>query len=92
MLRGRAFTDQDNAAAPRVVIINQAMAKRYWPNGDPLADRITIGGGLGPRMELVGHQIVGIVGDVRDAAPEPRSAARSCTFRGRRCPTRTAQT
>ena len=51
-----------------MVIINQAMAKRYWANGDPLADRLTVGGGLGPRMELIGHQIIGIVGDVRDAA------------------------
>jgi putative ABC transport system permease protein len=68
VIRGRAFTDQDNAAAPKVVIINQAMAKRYWANGDPLADRLTVGGGLGPRMGLVGHQIVGIVGDVRDGA------------------------
>ena len=50
------------------MIINQAMAKRYWANSDPLADRLTVGGGLGPRMGLVGHQIVGIVGDVRDAA------------------------
>src|SRR5205823_9375791 len=55
--------------------INQTMAKRYWPTGDPLADRITIGRGLGVRMELVGRQIVGIVGDVRDGGlnrdPQP---------------------
>jgi len=58
-----------------VAIINQAMAKRFWPNGDPLADRISIGKGLGPRMELVGRQIVGIAGDVRDGGlnrdPQP---------------------
>jgi putative ABC transport system permease protein len=63
VIRGRAFTDQDNAAAPKVVIINQAMAKRYCANGDPLADRLTVGGGLGPRMGLVGHQIVGTAAD-----------------------------
>jgi putative ABC transport system permease protein len=66
ILRGRAFTDQDAGGTPGVAIINQAMAKRYWPAGDPLADRITIGRGLGPRMELAGRQIVGIAGDVRD--------------------------
>ena len=75
MLRGRAFTDQDAGGAPVVAIINQAMAKRYWPTGDPLADRITIGRGLGPRMELAGRQIVGIAGDARDAGlnrdPQP---------------------
>jgi putative ABC transport system permease protein len=75
ILRGRAFTDQDTGGAPGVAIINQAMAKRYWPSGDPLADRITIGKGLGPRMELAGRQIVGIAGDVRDGGlnrdPQP---------------------
>jgi len=75
ILRGRAFTDQDTGGAPGVAIINNAMAKRFWPNGDPLADRITIGKGLGPRMELAGRQIVGIAGDVRDGGlnrePQP---------------------
>jgi len=75
ILRGRAFTDQDAGGTPGVAIINQAMAKRYWPTGDPLADRITIGRGLGPRMELAGRQIVGIAGDVRDGGlnrdPQP---------------------
>src|SRR5207247_6048875 len=66
IVRGRAFTDQDAGGAPGVAIINQAMARRYWPTGDPLADRITIGRGLGPRMELVGRQIVGLAGVVRD--------------------------
>ena len=75
ILRGRAFTDQDTGGSPGVAIINNAMAKRFWPNGDPLADRITIGKGLGPRMELAGRQIVGIAGDVRDGGlnrdPQP---------------------
>ncbi len=75
IVRGRAFTDRDAGGAPGVAIINQAMAKRFWPTGDPLADRITIGKGLGPRMELVGRQIVGIAGDVRDGGlnrdPQP---------------------
>jgi putative ABC transport system permease protein len=75
IVRGRAFTDQDVGGAPGVAIINQAMAKRFWPNGNPLADRISIGKGLGPRMELVGRQIVGIAGDVRDGGlnrdPQP---------------------
>ena len=75
ILRGRAFTDQDTGGSPGVAIINNAMAKRFWPNGDPLAARITIGKGLGPRMELAGRQIVGIAGDVRDGGlnrdPQP---------------------
>lgn len=66
VLRGRAFTEQDNGSGPGVVIINQAMARRYWPNGDPLKDRIRIGAG-GPAFDEPPRQIVGIVGDTRDA-------------------------
>jgi putative ABC transport system permease protein len=65
LLRGRAFTEQDDSAAPGVVIINQAMARRYWSKGDPLSDRIQIGAG-GAFAEPP-RQIVGIVGDTRDA-------------------------
>jgi predicted permease len=66
LLRGRAFTDQDHSAAPGVVIINQAMARRYWSKGDPLTDRIQIGAG-GPAFAESPRQIIGVVGDTRDA-------------------------
>jgi putative ABC transport system permease protein len=65
ILRGRAFTDRDDGGAPGVVIINQTMAKQFWPDGDPLADRITIAKGVGPQFDEPPRQIVGIVGDVR---------------------------
>jgi len=66
LVRGRAFTEQDDSAAPGVIIINQAMARQYWPNGDPLKDRIQIGAG-GPPLEAGPRDIIGIVGDTRDA-------------------------
>jgi putative ABC transport system permease protein len=66
LLRGRAFTEHDDSAAPGVIIINQAMARQYWPNGDPLKDRIQIGAG-GPPLEAGPRDIIGIVGDTRDA-------------------------
>jgi putative ABC transport system permease protein len=66
LLRGRAFTEQDDSAAPGVVIINHAMARQYWSKGDPLRDRIQIGAG-GPAFAEPPRQIVGIVGDTRDA-------------------------
>jgi putative ABC transport system permease protein len=67
ILRGRDFTAQDGASAPRVVIINNTMAKKYWPNQDPLGQQIVIGKGIGPNFEDVPRQIIGIVGDTRDA-------------------------
>jgi putative ABC transport system permease protein len=78
MLRGRSFTDQDNGAGPPVAIINQAMAKKFWPDGaDPLRDRLTIGKGV--MKEFSGEsprQIIGIVGDIRHGAmnENPQSA------------------
>jgi predicted permease len=75
VLRGRAFTDRDIEGAPGVVIINQAMARKYWSTGDPLADRIVIGKDTGPQFAEPARQIVGIVSEVRDAGlnrePQP---------------------
>jgi putative ABC transport system permease protein len=69
LLRGRNFTRQDDAAAPAVAIINEAMARRYWPGIDPLKDRILIGAGAGPAFTDVPRQVIGIVGDTRDGGP-----------------------
>jgi putative ABC transport system permease protein len=68
LVRGRAFTEQDTAGAAGVAIINQAMARQYWPDASPIGERITIGRGLGPGMEEGPREIVGVVGDVRDGA------------------------
>src|SRR5271156_4170488 len=69
LLRGRSFTEQDDGAAPGVVMINEAMARHYWPKGDPLKDRIQIGPGAGPAFAEGPRQIVGIVGDTHDRGP-----------------------
>jgi putative ABC transport system permease protein len=69
LLRGRSFTKQDKAPAPGVAIINQAMARHYWPNSDPLKDRILIGAGAGPAFAEDPRQIVGVVGDTHDRGP-----------------------
>jgi putative ABC transport system permease protein len=66
LLRGRIFTDLDTAAAPHVVIINEAMAKQYWKKGNPVGQQILIGKGVGPEFNEAPREIVGIVGDVRD--------------------------
>ena len=73
ILRGRDFTVRDDGGAAPVVIINQAMARQFWPKGDPLADRLIIGKGVGPEFEEPARQIVGIVGDTRDGGLESQS-------------------
>ena len=64
--RGRIFDDRDTGGSARVVVINAAFAKKYWPNADPIGQQITIGKGLGPEFEDPTRQVVGIVGDVRE--------------------------
>jgi putative ABC transport system permease protein len=65
ILRGRNFTEHDDGSAPGAVIINQAMAQKYWPNGNPLNDRLLIGANMGPVFMEPPRQIVGIAGDMR---------------------------
>jgi putative ABC transport system permease protein len=60
LLKGRFFTEADTADAPRVVIINQALAKKYWPNEEALGKRITFDE-TNPKWLT----IVGVVGDIK---------------------------
>jgi putative ABC transport system permease protein len=66
ILRGRNFTDRDNGSAPGVVIINEAMARQFWPKADPLNDRVVIGPGMGPVFAEPPRQVIGVVGNTRD--------------------------
>jgi predicted permease len=75
LVAGRLFSDRDSIEAPAVVIINQAMADRWWPGASAIGQRITLGRGIGGVWEEPSREIVGIVGNVRDAAldrePQP---------------------
>jgi putative ABC transport system permease protein len=66
LIRGREFTDLDDGAAPSVAIINESFAKQYWPKGNPIGERITIGKGMGPDFAEPPREVIGIVADVRD--------------------------
>ena len=68
LLRGRVFTRADRGDAPAVAVINRAMARQFWPDSDPLNERLVIGRGLGQNFEEPPRQVVGIVGDVHDDA------------------------
>ena len=59
MFKGRLFNERDSSTAPGVVIINQALARRYFPNEDPLGKRLGFGGGP------FWCEVIGVVGDVR---------------------------
>src|SRR5215469_2136702 len=60
LLSGREFADTDNDKSPAVVIINQAMQRRFWPSETPIGKRISFDDGK------TWSQIAGVVGDVRD--------------------------
>jgi len=66
LMKGRFFDLRDSGNSQWVLIVNQAFANKYWPKGDPIGQRITIGKGLGPGFEEPTRQIVGIVGNVRE--------------------------
>ena len=74
LLRGRFFSESDNGQAQGVVIINDALAKKYWPNEDALGKRITFSDPSKPDPKWL--TIVGIVRSIRhrgldfDPAPE----------------------
>ncbi|HUQ84618.1 MAG TPA: ABC transporter permease [Gemmatimonadaceae bacterium] len=68
--RGRAFAATDRADSPPVVVVNESLARLYWPGANPVGSRISFVGAAGPWLE-----IVGVVGDTRsnaaDQAPAP---------------------
>jgi putative ABC transport system permease protein len=67
ILRGRNFTSGDSANAPKVVLISETMARRFWPNRDPVGHSLQI--------EKKDYEIIGVVEDVKinriHESPEP---------------------
>jgi len=60
VVAGRAFTDQDTEQTPKVLIVNESMARQLWPGESPVGKRITIW-----RDEKFPREIVGVVGDTK---------------------------
>jgi len=67
-LRGRDFTERDDASAPKVAIINETMARLYWPNQDAIGKRI--------RTDFPQNPVVEIIGVVRDSKDNMANEAR----------------
>jgi predicted permease len=63
LISGRLLREQESA---RVVLINQAMARKFWPGQNPIGQTLFIGPGLGPSYQIGLTEIVGVVGDVRE--------------------------
>jgi putative ABC transport system permease protein len=64
LLSGRLFTERDTAAAPQVLIVNESLARRYFPGQNPLGKELSLDSKrAGSKSQ---RQIVGVVADVRD--------------------------
>ncbi len=94
LLKGRFFDAHDTADAPGVVIVNEALVRREWPNENPIGQRITTSVRfIGPMGAVLlppsaRYEIVGVVADVKNASltatPEPAIyfSFRQFSFRG----------
>ena len=68
LLEGRDFTDGDDMGSPQVMIVNRALAKRFFHGQDPIGQHLRPYAGNGSHDPLPFRQIVGVVGNVRDSA------------------------
>jgi predicted permease len=64
LVRGRLITEDDDASRPNVVVINEALAKKYFPGEDPIGQKLG-NGALDPKSI---RQIIGVIADVREGA------------------------
>ena len=60
LLAGRVFNDHDDANAPPVAMVNQSLARRFWPNESPVGKRVWLGTILKP------YEVVGVLADVKN--------------------------
>jgi putative ABC transport system permease protein len=60
LVRGRFFSDNDDATSPSVIVVSESMARAYWPGQSPLGKRIGFAGN-----DTTMSTVVGVVGDVR---------------------------
>jgi putative ABC transport system permease protein len=66
---GREFTVADNAQAPKVVVVNESFARRFWPNQNPVGKRVVVGRWPAPA------EVVGVAADIKNKGLEQDSQA-----------------
>lgn len=71
VVKGRSFNDNDKAGAPRVVIVNETLARKYWPNEDPIGKRMRFDGPIDRNPWM---QVIGVIGDVKHELNIPVTA------------------
>jgi putative ABC transport system permease protein len=78
LVKGRSFTERDTRTSPKVLVINERLAKRFFPNEDPIGQRILIQEiipgktGLGPDLSW---EVVGMIGDEKIGGPDDIQSA-----------------
>jgi predicted permease len=66
LLEGREFAASDNDAGDRVVIVNEKLARRFWPNADAIGKRVTLNDPMGKKVEWL--RVIGVVGGVKQSS------------------------
>jgi MacB-like periplasmic core domain len=81
LVRGRLFTDQDNENAPQVAIVNDAFARSWWPNDNPVGKRVKLSG-LSAATSWT--TVVGVIADARTESLEEAAVPQvyECLFQG----------
>jgi predicted permease len=72
LLRGRDFTEADNARAPLVAVVNRTLAQHYWPGQDPIGKRVRWGVPDSPTPWMT---VVGEIGDIKQTAADADTQA-----------------
>ena len=67
LVKGRELTDQDHARAPAAVVVNEALARQYWPGEDPVGRKVDV--------DMTDATIVGVVADVHHTGPAGSAGA-----------------
>lgn len=67
LMKGRIFSDYDKHKSPAVAIINENMAKTYFPDSDPIGKRIKL---VDKQTQVFWREIVGVVGNARQSGPD----------------------